>query len=241
MSSENIKILSIDGNSITSELDKAGYKKMGVTVKLVKNFADAQKELDSGIYDVIVINFDFEGIDGLVLCRHFKGQEATKDIPVVMTSVQARPREVKELSKAGMDLFVEQPVPRQYFIEKLRNLLDQKTRDTSRYESSGKVEFTYKDKEYSCKIGDLSTTGLLLLEKGKIPVDAVLELSFLVPHYKKPIKVTGTVVRDIKKEDGKKRLGYGVRFDDFMGDSEKRLERHLVKLNRVDPKLVYYL
>lgn len=241
MLQENLTLLLIDDKSLTTDLDRAGYRKMGVTIRQAQTFQQAEDVLKGSDIDIVVINSDFKDINGLALCEHFKRQRETANIPIVITSVQDKPKELKNYIKAGMDLFVEQPVPRQFFIEKLRGLLDQKTRENDRLDFDGVVSFTIDEKEISCQIGDISKTGLLLLMSDNLPLDRSVEIDFSVPDYKKPIKVNGIIVRDIPKKDSSERLGYGVRFDSFLGDSKRRLEKYLSKLNVEDPKLIYYL
>ncbi len=240
-SNDNLTILTIDDKMITSELDKAGYRKIGVNIKSATNFQDAERILKNGGIDIVVINDDFKEINGLAILQHFKKQEETKGIPFVFTSVRSKPQKFKELTSAGMDLFVEQPIPRQYFIEKLRALLDQKTRDDNRFGFDGDVKFRYKDREMACTVRDISKTGLLLVASEELEVEVSVEMTFVLPHARKPIRVSGTIVRKMESDSDDEHLAYGIRFDKFEGDSRKRLEKYIGKTNLDDPKLVYYL
>lgn len=241
MSSEPIVLLSIDDKTMTTDLDRAGYKKMGVVLKSAQTFQAAESLLNSEPIHVIVINYDYKGVDATLLIKHFKSQQGIHEIPIVVTSVQDRPRDYAVMNKAGMDLFIEQPLPRQFFIEKIKGLLDQKTREEDRLEYGGVVSFELDGQGHSCEIGDLSRTGLLIHTENSFAIKSDIQLSFTLPGYKKPIKVLGKIVREIHKEKEAGRLGYGVSFVKFQGDSGRRLERYLAKVNKDDPKLVYYL
>lgn len=240
MSQDTIRMLSIDDRTVTTELDRAGYRKIGVTIRSATTFAEAQSILASGPIDIIVINLDYGKVDSVSACQHFKTQEETKNIPIVATSVQDKPRTLKGCMNAGVDLFVEQPMPRQYFIEKIRSLLDQKTRETDRVTHNGQVVFVMDGKRHTCGIGDLSQSGILLTTDLELKPGVVIEMEFDIPGYKKPIAVSGEVVRKITQRD-RGALGFGVRFCDFQGDSQKRLEKYILKSQNHDPKLAYYL
>ena len=240
MSSE-INLLTIDDNKVTTDLERAGYRKMNVVIHAANDFQQADEIIGQGPIDIIVINYDYERVNGLLVCQHFKSQKSTKDIPIVFTSVQARPKQIKELSKAGMDLFVEQPVPRNYFIEKLRGVLDQKMRTANRKAVEGNVEFTHGEKKMSCTIADVSPSGLLLQTTDELEIEIEINMSFKVPSYKRPISVRGKIVRRIPPKDNKNGIGFGIRFQEFNGDSQKRLEKYLGDNAEDDPKLVYYL
>lgn len=71
---------------------------------------------------------------------------------------------------------------------------------------------------------DISLGGLYLENPPPLKMGAHLLLSFLLPGKKRPLKVTGQVVRFVEHEmDAKVRTGMGVRFVDV--DPETR--RHL--------------
>ena len=190
-----------------------------------------------------MINLDHDSIQPVQICQHFKTNKATADIPVVLTSVQSFPKKVKSM-KPGADLLVEQPIPRQFFIEKIRNLLEQKVRDTSRVTIVGDVTFEVEGKPATCGIKDLSRSGILLSTDMQLKSGTLIPMSFNLPGYKKPIKVEGEVVRSISEKaanGSETQVGVGVRFSEFSGDSQKRLEKYMTKSQTDDPKMVYYL
>lgn len=238
-----LTILTIDDKMLTSELDKAGYRKIGITIRSAANFQEADSLLHAGGIDAVIVNDDYKEINGLAILQHFKKQAHSLHLPFVFTSVRSKPKNYRELCQAGLDLFVEQPVPRHYFVEKIRSLLDQKMRDDNRMGFKGRLEFVYGDEKRQSDMQDMSKTGLLLLSEQPLDINCTIQMSFLLPAYKKPIKVDGTIVRAMSKIDGAVASGYayGVRFDKFLGDSQKRLESYISKNNMDDPRLVYYL
>lgn len=241
MTVTTLKILFIDEKRITTDLDKAGYRKVGAQLFQATSYRQAEEILQSNHIDVIVINFDYKEVDAEAICEHLKRTGEHSDKPVIFTSVQSLPK--KLLSKQfGPDLFIEQPIPRQYFIEKIRNVLEQKIRDTERVNHVGTVSFDYEGKKYECVIQDISKSGILLATELDIKPGYRLDLSFEIPGYKKPIRVDGEVVRRIDdRRNPDNPTGLGVRFDDFKGDSQKRLEKYILKSQHDDPKMVYYL
>lgn len=243
MAAATTKILTIEDKGLSTELDRAGYKKLGVTYKVVHSFKDAEEYLTKDTFDVIVVNYDYNRLDHMSICRHFKAQPHTKDLPIVFTSVQDKPKNLPDFVQAGLDLFIQLPIPRQFFIERLRTLLEQKVRETERVVHEGDVEFTYQESQHLCPIGDLSKSGILLSTQLTMKPGSLIELSFVVPGYKKPIRITGEVVRSITKgqDRPKEQLGIGVRFKHFHGDSKKRLESYIEKFQIDDPKMAYYL
>ena len=91
-------------------------------------------------------------------------------------------------------------------------------------------------------IQDISKSGIYTETDLDITPGTKVDLAFSIPGYKKPIRVEGEVVRKIEV-DGKRHMtpGLGVRFKGFQGDSQKRLDKYILKSQSDDPKLVYYL
>lgn len=244
MTQPPIKMLSIDDKMLTTDLDRAGYRNMGFLVRLVSSFQQAQKAISENGVDIIVINSDYEKIDALAICQHFKSSPETQHIPIVITSVQTSAAVRNAALDAGADLFVEQPIPRQYFIEKLKKTLDQVTRGTDRINLQEKVSLKIGDQNYELPIGDISSSGMLVATEISIANGGEkVELSFAIPGYRKPIEAHGIVVRRIHADGNTatKMSGFGIKFESFKGDSKKRLEKYVSKTSDHDGKMIYYL
>jgi uncharacterized protein (TIGR02266 family) len=238
-----IKMLSLDDKTMTTDLDRAGYRKMGVYVKAAASFDELTKALKTEKIDLIVINMDYKQVDAANVAKHLKKTEGTKEIPVVLTSVQTSARVRNNALDSGADLFVEQPLPREYFIEKLKQLLEQKTRTTERVSVHGEVAFTYEGNTMSCGIGDLSVSGILLATAESLKDGSAVELEFELPGDKKLIHATGEVVRTIAKATTHpdRQTGVGIRFTAFANDSKKRLEKYIERSAVDDTTMKYYL
>jgi CheY-like chemotaxis protein len=241
MGQTTLKILFIDEKRITSELEKAGYRKIGAHINQATNFNQAKDTLKSGHIDVIVINYDYAVIDACSICEHFKKDKATSATPVIFTSVQALPRKVANRA-FGPDLFIETPVPREYFIEQIRSLLEEKTRETARVTHPGIATFDFNGQAIECPIQDISRSGILLATELEIDPGTKLNLTFELPGYLKAIKVECEVIRRIAGDSRRDvSAGLGIRFGEFSGDSQKRLEKYIAKTQVDDPVLAYYL
>ncbi len=238
---ESIKMLTIDDKSLTTNLDRAGYRKMGVIVRSAAYYQEALDCIADKPVDVVVINMDFGEIDGIAIASHLKKQYP--DLAVVLTSVQGSASNRKKALATGADLFVEQPIPRDYFIEKIKSLLEQQARTTERVAIHGEVKFNWNNELLSQPIGDLSISGMLIASDLELPDGSVIEFEFSLPGQKKSLKVTGQVVRKIRvNENHPDRLaGIGVRFETFHGDAEKRLQNYVDKSADKQARMTYYL
>lgn len=244
MSEYAIRMLSVDDKSLTTNLDRAGYRKMGVHVSSSSTFSDAKEVLTQNPVDIIVINFDYHGVDASSMCKHIKEDAKFAHIPVVITSVQSAASVRKKTKGSGVDLIVEQPIPRHLFIEKIKQLLKQQTRTTSRVDmEETRVTLVWNKEKYDLPIGDISNSGMLVSTDMTIPDGALVELLFRLPDYKKEIKVKGEVIRTIKKvSQGSDQLsGVGVKFVKFIGDAERKILRYVSQTSGEDKQMLYYL
>jgi response regulator RpfG family c-di-GMP phosphodiesterase len=243
MSDKNIRMLSIDDKSLTTNLDRAGYRKMGVQVSSVATYKEARDVLREKKIDVVVINMDFEDIDAPAIIGHLKNDEKSKEIVVVATSVRSSAAVRNRAIGAGADLFVEQPLPRHYFIEKIKNTLEQQVRTTERISVHGEVELIADRAKFSAPIGDLSSSGMLISTEESLDDGTQVELTFVLPGYKKELAVAGEVVRTIRYNPNSptRMTGLGVRFVEFKGDSQKRLESYIEKSSDKEARMLYYL
>lgn len=241
--SQPITMLSIDARSVTAELDSAGYKKMGVTVRTASSWDEAEKFLTGESIDVLVINLDYRKVDGTQVIRHVRSVEKFSKLPVVVTSVQPGAKIRSAAIEAGADLFVEQPLPRQFFIEKLKSLLSQTTRSTARIGTGGEARFLLEGKKVSCPLGDVSAGGVLLQSHIELVVGTALRVELVLPGVKKPVEVSGQVVRKVKGniKDPASIKGFGFRIDTFHGDGRKRLEKFVAMNAETDSPMRYYL
>ncbi len=237
-----ITMLSLDEKTMTSELDRAGYRKMGVTVRAARTWAEAAKVLGGEHVDVVVVNLDVKSHEGMEVMKHIRMSD-WKSVPIVATSVQASQKIRQTATQAGADLFIEQPVPRDYFIEKVKALLDQSTRTTQRVNTDIEVRFKHDGKDYSCGVGDLSVSGVLLSIDLEILQGQMLELTFQLGASNKPLHVKAEVVRRIapNKKNPNALSGLGARFLSFKADSQQRIESFIARTSDKSNKMAYYL
>lgn len=242
--SQTIRMLSIDDKTLSTSLERAGYRKMGVQVVVASSYQEAQKLLKEKPIDIIVINLDYSEMDGLLFCQTIKKSHEWHHIPVVVTSVMPVVKLQNKAFSAGADLFIEQPLPRNFFIEKIKSLLAHEIRGDSRVSENflGKATLTFDQKSFDMQIGDISATGMLICTDKVLIEKQTVEVSFPLPNGAGIVSALGQIVRkvDLNKENDQQ-FGYGVRFIKFLNDSEYLLNHFVINHNLDDKQLVYYL
>ena len=241
----HIRMLSVDDRSLTSGLERAGYREMGVLVVAAASRDAALTALEARAIDVVVINLDHVKVDGFLLTMDIRAHHLFGKVPIVMTSVESHVKDRDRIEAVGVDLFVHQPVPRSIFIEKIKNLLTQTTRENLRINSTdlGEAEVVFEGRMTTFPIADVSATGMFLAAGEPMTLGAELRVSFYIPTYKGKITTEATVVRHVVKNPmyPDRPQGFGVRFKDLPETVGRTLRLFLESAHLNRQELQYYL
>ena len=74
--------------------------------------------------DVIILDINLPGINGFQALRRLKESEATRDIPVIALTANAKPSEVKRGLKAGFHRYLTKPIRIHEITAALESALD---------------------------------------------------------------------------------------------------------------------
>ena len=74
--------------------------------------------------DLILMDFQLPGMDGLSATRTIKKDEDLKDIPVVALTSYAMTGDKEKVMEAGCDGYIPKPIETRTFLEKLSQFLD---------------------------------------------------------------------------------------------------------------------
>lgn len=78
--------------------------------------------------DLILMDIDLPGMDGLEAIRRLKAEDATRDIPVIAVSANAMPDDVKKGMKLGIKDYLIKPIRVQKFLTAIEEVLPNSTR-----------------------------------------------------------------------------------------------------------------
>jgi len=97
-------------------LQRAGY-----AVTLYSN-GEVLMNNEFDLPDMFIVDKQLSGVDGLEVCRFLKGQDSTKNIPIIMIS--ASPYASDSATDAGADEFIEKPFKTKVLIELMEKHLN---------------------------------------------------------------------------------------------------------------------
>jgi CheY-like chemotaxis protein len=114
------KIICADDDPGLQDVFPLIFKRAGYQVTMLRS-GDELMENEFELPDIFLLDKQLSGADGMEICRHLKGQESTRDIPVIIVS--ASPNLDKQAKAAGADAFLEKPFQTRYLLELLKRFI----------------------------------------------------------------------------------------------------------------------
>ncbi len=117
------RILIVEDEPAIAELIAVNLQYGGFVAVLAQDSVTAQRELDATLPDVILLDWMLPGQSGLSLVRHWRKQERTKAIPIIMLTARGdEPDKVAGLD-AGADDYITKPFSTQELLARIRAVL----------------------------------------------------------------------------------------------------------------------
>ena len=127
-------------------LAKSLFDKWGLNLTLVNNGEELLKQLDAKSYDIILMDIQMPGLDGLEATRILRKRGLKT--PVIALTAHAFKEEQIQCAKAGMDDFLSKPFNEKDLKDKLITYLNLKLNDLSNSEVKERVERVNSSLEY---------------------------------------------------------------------------------------------
>jgi CheY-like chemotaxis protein len=119
------RILLVDDEPDIRKLTRMMLETEGYEVLEATDGAECLEKLKEGVPDLILLDIMMPGDDGWVVCRKIRGDEKTKDVPVVMFTVRTSDDSVKKsLEYAHADAQINKPFDRDELIATVKKMLD---------------------------------------------------------------------------------------------------------------------
>jgi two-component system cell cycle response regulator/two-component system cell cycle response regulator DivK len=77
---------------------------------------EALARLNEGVPDLILLDMQLPGMDGLTLLRRLKADPSLTDVPVISVSAHAMPRHIEEAKAAGCVDYITKPITDDPFV-----------------------------------------------------------------------------------------------------------------------------
>jgi len=119
------RVLLVDDNPANTELVRFLLEHNGMQVQVAESALAALARIPSFSPQLILMDIQMPGMDGLELTRHLKGHDATRDIVIVAFTAYAMKGDEQRMRAAGCDAYLSKPIDVQRFAGQVREHLPQ--------------------------------------------------------------------------------------------------------------------
>ena len=120
-----MRVMIVDDSEVMRRIEKNVLSKHGVeTIVEAKDGMEALEKLREGIPDLILLDWNMPGMDGMELAKKLRAHETLKKTPIVMVTSEAERRKVMEALKAGVTNYVVKPFTEEILWEKIEKVVN---------------------------------------------------------------------------------------------------------------------
>ncbi|NIM19978.1 MAG: response regulator [Candidatus Latescibacteria bacterium] len=119
------KILLVEDNPVNRRLAEFLLRSQGYQVRAAANAQEAFDNIKSEPPDLILMDVQLPGMDGLEATKKIKEEPASRDIPVVAVTSYAMKGDREKALAAGCSGYITKPIDKDKFIQEVANVLGQ--------------------------------------------------------------------------------------------------------------------
>lgn len=120
MAGKALRILLVEDNPINQKVALLMLKKLGYRADVAANGLEALKALESHHYDVILMDIQMPGMDGIEATKRIRECRLNRSVIIIAITAHALEFTREDCLKAGMDCYMTKPIT----TEDLRAVLD---------------------------------------------------------------------------------------------------------------------
>lgn len=122
--SKDMKFLVVDDFSTMRRIIRNLLKELGFTnIDEADDGVSALAKLKSGDFDFVVSDWNMPNMTGIELLRAIRGDDALKNLPVLMVTAEAKKENIVEAAQAGASGYVVKPFTAVTLDEKINKIL----------------------------------------------------------------------------------------------------------------------
>jgi signal transduction histidine kinase/CheY-like chemotaxis protein/CHASE2 domain-containing sensor protein len=107
------RILVVDDVEINREIARTMLEAAGHTVEVVGDGADAVAAVQANSYELVLMDVQMPGMDGLRATQHIRGLDhPARMIPIIAVTANVLPQQIRSFKEAGMDDHIGKPFKR---------------------------------------------------------------------------------------------------------------------------------
>ncbi len=117
------KILLVEDNPVNRRLAEFLLRSQGYQVRAATNAQEAFDNIKNERPDLILMDVQLPGMDGLEATKKLKEEQTTRDIPVVAVTSYAMKGDRKKALAAGCSGYITKPIDKDTFVQEVATVL----------------------------------------------------------------------------------------------------------------------
>jgi len=118
------RALVVEDNPLNMELELELLKAKGFKAEGVVNGEEAIKKTEKGIYDLILMDIELPGMDGMAVTKIIKSKPHYKNVPVIAITAYAMKGDKERFLAAGFEDYIPKPIDVPDFIKRMDKYRD---------------------------------------------------------------------------------------------------------------------
>jgi two-component system cell cycle response regulator len=114
--------LVVDDVRIAADAIARGLELLGYEAAIAYGPRPAIESLNRRVPDVILLDINMPGVDGVEVCRYLRREPRTAGVPIIAVSSEVQPETIKRVRQAGANAFLSKPLDLDALEKALRRL-----------------------------------------------------------------------------------------------------------------------
>ena len=123
------KVLLVDDDPVILKLLQVNFEMEGYTVMTAADGVEGLEKARSERPDIVLLDIMMPRMDGLQVTQALKGDDSTKDIPIILLSAKAQASDIQAGRDMGADDYLTKPFDPLELLERVGDLLSGDVRD----------------------------------------------------------------------------------------------------------------
>jgi two-component system cell cycle response regulator DivK len=118
-------VLVVEDNEQNLELVEFLLEDAGMRVRVAQDAEAARGQLEAGVPDLILMDMQLPGTDGLTLVGEIRARAETSAVPIIALTAHAMRGDRERFLSGGCDAYIPKPINAVTFVDEIRAVLEQ--------------------------------------------------------------------------------------------------------------------
>jgi DNA-binding response OmpR family regulator len=230
------KVLIADDVQAMLNKEKSFLAREGVQLFIASTSDDVLGLHRAEKVNLIIMGLDMPGMKCEDLCSLIRENQELRAVSMIILCPD-NPAALARGAKCVANAVMTMPVNAALLMEKAQQLLAISSRESYRVLLSVKVDGASKDNAFFCRSENISVAGILIETDKILAKGDRVTCSFFLPGSKQ-LKISGEIIRVIKKAAGSKLNRYGVQFLQFADEAKSAIETFVERKSQISTSRV---